>query len=165
MSELKDSGSRKHFGTGAVRDGGSLKGRLDLVAVAGVMRQALQMERGAAKYSARNWEKGMPLSVFLNSGIGHILAHLQGFDDEPHIDAAIWNFSCLAETEIRIKMGILPKELDDLPHTFKGRDYQQYLKILRDFKGLLDVALPKVQKANGSSRNKTRRDKKVQKKN
>lgn len=131
--KLHDSGKRQVFASGAVRDSADvrLKGRFDLIAVAGVFGQALQMQRGAAKYDARNWEKGMPLSVFLNSAIGHLLAHAQGFDDEPHLDAAQWNISCLAETQLRIKMGVLPKELDDLPHTFKGKNWQDYLELAR----------------------------------
>lgn len=158
MSELKDSGSRRKFKTGAVRDGFTLKGRFDLLAIAGVARQALQMQRGAAKYDARNWELGMPLSVYLNSGLGHILAHVQGFDDEPHLDAAIWNFSCMAETQLRIQMGILPKELDDMPYTFKGKDYQEYLARLKDFKGLID-ATPSKGKGNKVTVSRMRRKK------
>lgn len=129
---LKDSGTRRKFKTGAVRDGATMKGRHDLAAFAGFVRANLQMERGVIKYSARNWEKGMPLSVFLNSALNHMIAFTLGFDDEPHLDAALWNLNCLAETQIRIKMGLLPKELDDLPHTYKGKDYQEYVKILRE---------------------------------
>lgn len=129
---LKDSGIRRKFKTGAVRDAAQLKGKFNLLAVAGVVRHGLQMERGAAKYSARNWEKGMPLSVFFSSAMDHLFALIQGFDDEPHLDAAIWNLSCLAEGQIRIKMGLWPKELDDLPHTFKGKDFQVYMKLIRE---------------------------------
>jgi len=146
MSDLKDSGSRQQFKSGAVRDAASMKGRFDLVAVAGVLRQVLQMERGAVKYHARNWEKGMPLSVYFNSGLGHILAHVQGFDDEPHLDAALWNFACMAETHIRIQMGVLPKELDDLPYTFRGKDYQEYLKLIRNFNSQQSKPVQKKQR-------------------
>lgn len=128
---LKDSGSRRKFGSGAVRDGAKMKGRFDLLAVAGTIRHGLQMERGAAKYSARNWEKGIPLSVYFSSAMDHLFALIQGFDDEPHLDAALWNLSALAETQVRIKMGLLPAKLDDLPHTFKGKDFQKYMALIR----------------------------------
>lgn len=148
--KLHDSGRRRVFKTGAVRDSADVrfKGRFDLIAVAGVLGQALQMQRGALKYSARNWEKGMPLSVYLNSCIGHILAHAQGFDDEPHMDAALWNLSTLAETDLRIQMGILPKELDDLPHTFKGKGWQEYLALAR---GAFDESKGKKHKVSVSN--------------
>lgn len=129
---LQDSGGRRKFATGAVRDAAKLKGKFDLIAVAGLIRHGLQMERGAVKYSARNWEKGMPLSIFYTSAMNHLLAFAQGFDDEPHLDAAIWNLSCLAETQVRIQMDLLPKELDDLPHTFKGKNFQVYMKLIRE---------------------------------
>jgi hypothetical protein len=144
---LKDSGTRREFKGGAVRDAAKMKGRFDLLAIGGVIHQGLQMERGAAKYSARNWEKGMPLSVFFSSAMDHLFAFVQGFDDEPHIDAAIWNLSCLAETELRIKMGILPKELDDLPKTFRGRDFQAYMELARNFKTVGSKSIKK--KAHG----------------
>ena len=119
--ELKDSGTRRGFSTGAVRDGQQGKGRYELLPYFGVHAIARQMERGAAKYSARNWEKGMPLSVFLNSAQHHIAKLQAGFDDEPHLDAALWNLACLAEGQERVKRGLWPAELDDLPRTYAGQ--------------------------------------------
>lgn len=130
MKKLADSGKRKQFATGAVRDGGTGKGAFHLLPIFGVLAGALQMERGAIKYAPRNWEKGLPLSTFVNSAIGHILRHTAGFDDEPHLDAAIWNLMCLAETQQRIKHGLLPKTLDDLPKTWAGFDWNEMLKEL-----------------------------------
>lgn len=118
--ELKDSGTRRDFSTGAVRDGQTGKGRYELLPYHGIHAIALQMERGAAKYSARNWEKGMPLSVFLNSAQHHIAKLQAGFDDEPHLDAALWNLACLAEGQARVKNGLWPAEMDDLPRTYAG---------------------------------------------
>lgn len=117
---LKDSGTRREFAGGAVRDAQEGKGRFDLCPYHGVKRIALQMEKGAVKYSARNWEKGMPLSVFLNSAENHIGKLKAGYDDEPHLDAALWNLACLAEGIERIRVGLWPKEFDDLPKTFQG---------------------------------------------
>jgi hypothetical protein len=120
-SVLKDSGKRRKFGTGAVRDLALGKGRFDLLAFAGVFAQAIQMERGAIKYAARNWEKGMHLSNFVSSAFRHLIKFVMGFDDEPHLDAAIWNLNCLAEGIKRIEHGLWPKNLDDLPKTWKGK--------------------------------------------
>lgn len=118
-STLKDSGERRTFDTGAQRDRGGEKGRPDLRPVHALHRLDVHMERGANKYDARNWEKGMPLSEYLNSAQRHIDKILAGYEDEPHDDAALWNLACYLETKYRIKVGILPEELDDLPHTFK----------------------------------------------
>jgi len=43
---LKDSGTRRGFGTGAVRDAATGKGRFDLLPLFGLLAGALQMERG-----------------------------------------------------------------------------------------------------------------------
>ena len=120
MTELKDSGERRTTMTGAVRDLATTKGRFDLLPFFGLRLAALQMQRGGLKYDDRNWEKGMNLSWFADSASRHLGLFIAGFDDEPHLDAAIWNLLCLAEGQERIKRGLWPKELDDLPHTYKG---------------------------------------------
>lgn len=122
MSNIKDSGSRRTFDTGAQRDRGDAKGRPDLRPVHALNILDRHMEAGAAKYNDRNWEQGMPLSEFINSGIRHLEKELAGYDDEPHAAAALWNIACFLETRHRIAMGMLPPELDDLPHTFAGKE-------------------------------------------
>lgn len=119
---LKDSGERREVPTGAVRDRAVGKGRFDLLPLYGLLLGAQQNERGALKYSARNWEKGMPLSWFADAAMRHLGKYIAGFDDEPHLAAAIWNVMGLAEGEKRIEMGLWPKEMDDLPHTYAGKE-------------------------------------------
>ncbi len=41
--------------------------------------------------SGRNWEKGIPISVMLDSSIRHTLKYLDGRTDEDHLIAALWN--------------------------------------------------------------------------
>ena len=49
--------------------------------------------------------------------------------DEPHLEMAIWNLMCLQETKSMIKMGLLPKELDDIPNDFfKGQGMAPLMK-------------------------------------
>lgn len=123
MTELlKDSGTRREFDTGAVRDGAQDKGRFDLLPYWPLKRFAVHMERGAKKYAARNWEKGIPCSVFFNSAMNHMLKSLAGFTDEDHLAAALWNVACLIETKERIARGLLPADLDDMPATFAGQE-------------------------------------------
>lgn len=134
MAELKDSGARRDFGTGAVRDVAEGKGRCDLLpldivsdclddttlelingfvregdpamlmdairkfsddafddAYTAILEAAKQYEDGARKYNDRNWENGIPLHCYIDSGVRHYLKYLRGDTDEPHDRAFVWN--------------------------------------------------------------------------
>lgn len=134
MAELLDSGARRDFGTGAVRDTVDGKGRTDLLPwkqiakilgdpiaanlgdyieygdthsldkiiemfsalcygniYTALLEVAKQYEDGAKKYADRNWQKGIPVSVFVDSGGRHYLKWRRGDTDEPHDRAFIWN--------------------------------------------------------------------------
>lgn len=114
-AEIKDSGSRTKFPTGAQRDCHEGKGRMDLLPVRALIEVAKVYEEGAKKYEARNWEKGIPLSRFMDSGLRHAMKWLKGDRDEPHLEQACWNFLCCLDTLKRIEDGVLPAELNDLP--------------------------------------------------
>lgn len=135
---ILDSGARREFNTGAVRDIAEGKGRCDLlplkiiskmydgkqgrifryieryiykgnidflymaiwdfmdIAFEGNQETALletskQYEEGAKKYTERNWQKGIPVHCFIDSGLRHYLKFLRGDKDEPHSRAVIWN--------------------------------------------------------------------------
>lgn len=120
--KLKDSGKRRSFETGAVRDVAQDKGRFDLLPYRALTLAAIHMERGARKYSDRNWEKGMPVGEFYNSAMRHFIKWWHGATDEPHLDALIWNILCMAEISERIRAGILPVELDNRPVLGKMTD-------------------------------------------
>ena len=88
---IKDSGDRRTFDTGAVRDMGGDKGRCDLLPACALLRLAKHYQHGADKYGDRNWEKGIPQSSFIDSSLRHILKYLDGWDDEDHLAAAAFN--------------------------------------------------------------------------
>jgi hypothetical protein len=111
---VKDSGKRQEFSTGSVRDTQEGKGRYDLITPIGLRRLAVHYENGAKKYGDRNWEKGQPLSRYLESAIRHIYTFLEGKRDEDHLAAAAWNVLACIHTEQKIKDDELPEELDDL---------------------------------------------------
>lgn len=143
MSKILDSGARREFDSGAVRDIQEGKGRCDLLpldvvarlitngvteddilkninafirkgnpdnllmAVAIFCKKCINLdlptallevskhyEEGAKKYSERNWEKGIPLHCYIDSGVRHYLKYLRGDKDEPHYRAFIWNMLC-----------------------------------------------------------------------
>jgi hypothetical protein len=112
---VKDSGQRRGFDTGSVRDVREGKGRFDLLPCNAIRLIARHFEAGSRKYGARNWERGQPLSVYLDSALRHTFAHLDGARDERHDLAAAWNLLCLIETQHRISVGRLPAGLNDLP--------------------------------------------------
>lgn len=115
----KDSGERRPFDTGAHRDVATGKGRYDLLPPEGIKRLAQLFERGAEKYDDRNWEKGIPLSVYADSMLRHAFQAAAGQEDEDHLAAVAWNALCMATTQQRIREGLLPAELDDLPNGYK----------------------------------------------
>ena len=116
----KDSGERRHFNTGAQRDVVTGKGRYDLISPIMIDRLSLLLQRGAEKYDDRNWEKGMPLSVYMDSGMRHLYKFLEGHRDEDHLIAAIWNLQALLHIEEMVKRGKLSKDLLDLPDYTEG---------------------------------------------
>lgn len=115
LPPLQDSGERRAFATGSRRDRRTGKGRFDLLPARALRRLARHFEAGAVKYGDRNWEKGQPLSVYLDSALRHANTYMEGKTDEDHLIAAAWNLLCLADTEERIKEGLLPETLNDLP--------------------------------------------------
>lgn len=98
---IKDSGDRTEFETGAVRDMQEGKGRYDLLPMCVIDRLAKHYEAGALKYSDRNWEKGIPAHSFADSAMRHFCKYMDGWDDEDHLIAAIWNLCGLAWTEVK----------------------------------------------------------------
>jgi hypothetical protein len=116
FQKLKDSGLRETHETGAQREPRTQgKGRFDLVPWYCITRLAQHYEHGAKKYAARNWEKGLPLSSFFDSGLRHAFQFIGGDRSEDHLAAVLWNFAGLMWTEEQIRLGKLPEALNDLP--------------------------------------------------
>jgi hypothetical protein len=135
---IKDSGTRRMFSSGAVRDIQSGKGRCDLMPLetlgewmrspflrslgrykrtqnpvcirtafydlvkemysdnyeTACLEVSKHFEQGAQKYGENNWQKGIPVSCYLDSAVRHYLKWRRGDADEPHNRAAIWNILC-----------------------------------------------------------------------
>ena len=150
--EIKDSGTRRKFDTGAVRDVADGKGRCDLLPLITIgefmgddilqsigryvytgdrvwLRRAINLfirikhisdwdawlevakhyEDGANKYAERNWEIGIPLHCYIDSGVRHYFKFMRGDTDEPHDRAFLWNMLCLLWTQDN------KPEMNDLP--------------------------------------------------
>ncbi len=130
---IKDSGHRREFSTGAFRDVSKGKGRFDLLQMFSVIAQSIHLEKGRNKYGSRNWEQGIPASKYIDSGLRHIIKFFLGLTDEKHLDAAIWNFMCLKDTLVRVDLGLLPEDLNDLPYPLKDVDPEKVKEVLGDW--------------------------------
>ena len=97
---IKDSGERRVFSTGGVRDMSAGKGRMDLLPWAAIMEVSKHAENGAVKYGEHNADGyGLPTHSFADSAMRHLAKYLDGWDDEPHAVAAAWNMLMLIEME------------------------------------------------------------------
>lgn len=137
---IQDSGNRRQFSSGAVRDIQEGKGRCDLLPLSqiaayarvrmpsirhelhhissfmssgnvsdlyraieffisevypnpqtAILELSKHYEEGAMKYGEHNWEKGIPLHCYIDSGVRHLLKFSRGDEDEPHARAFLWN--------------------------------------------------------------------------
>jgi len=111
---IKDSGQRQTWDTGSRRDTREGKGRYDLIPWEIIDADARYLELGAKKYGDRNWERGQPLSRYLDSACRHLSKYMMGHRDEPHLLAVRWNVAAYLWTLNRIKNGDLPADLDDI---------------------------------------------------
>lgn len=98
---IKDSGDRREFESGAVRDMAEGKGRMDLLPWAAVMEVSKHCENGAKKYGEHNVDKGIPTHSLCDSAARHLAKYLDGWDDEPHLLAAAWNLLWAIQMEIK----------------------------------------------------------------
>lgn len=113
--ELKDSGERQQFKTGAVRDTARDKPRPDLISPHANMREGMVMTKGAEKYAERNWEQGIPISRCIASACRHIEQYKLGQTDEDHLAQARTNLSFALHFEEEIKAGRMDAAINDMP--------------------------------------------------
>lgn len=67
---------------------------MDIDIIDMIFEVSLHFKAGAEKYGERNWEKGISISSFIDSGIRHYLHVLHGDNDERHDRAFVWNMMC-----------------------------------------------------------------------
>lgn len=99
--EILDSGNRREFETGAVRDMSDGKGRMDLLPWAAIVAVSKHCENGAKKYGEHNVDKGLPSHSFCDSAARHLAKYLDGWDDEPHLLSAAWNLLWAIQMELK----------------------------------------------------------------
>ena len=90
-AEIKDSGNRTEFDTGAVRDMSEGKGDMVSIPWEAILRLSRHYEAGAKKYQRWNYRKGINLSSYIDSACRHLAKYQCGCDDEDHLAAAAFN--------------------------------------------------------------------------
>lgn len=172
---IKDSGERRSFSSGAVRDIAEGKGRTDLLPLREVaelldsrviellanyvetgfeghlydaitvfhengsdepleeliLDLSKHFEEGCLKYGEpkaetgylSNWQLGIPLHCYIDSGVRHYLKHISGHTDERHDRSFVWNLLCCVWTQRN------RPELIDLP--FAGKKVTEVKEVKR----------------------------------
>lgn len=116
--EIKDSGQRQEFESGARRDTQEDKPRYSLISYWALERVVWVFTRGAKKYGDHNWQRGMPYSRYLDSAGRHLAQWVKGERDEDHLAMAVWNLMAILHHE---EVG--PEGLDDVhPAEFEEGD-------------------------------------------
>lgn len=98
---IKDSGERREFSTGAVRDMSEGKGRMDLLPWAAILEVSKHCENGCQKYGEHNVDKGIPTHSLCDSAGRHLAKYLDGWEDELHLLAAAWNLLWAIQMELK----------------------------------------------------------------
>lgn len=114
---IKDSGDRREFVSGAVRDMQEGKGRMDLLPWAAIMEVSKHCENGSRKYGEHNVDKGIPTHSFADSAFRHMAKWVDGQDDEPHLIAAAWNLLWAIQMELKLP------EMCDIPWRNKDENH------------------------------------------
>ena len=119
--QMKDSGERQQFETGAVRDAAADKPRIDLISPFAKRRLGHWLLLGAKKYAERNWEAGIPISRCIASLERHLAAYQAGENDEDHLAAVMCNAMFAIHNEEMVKRGVLPESISDMPDYGKAK--------------------------------------------
>ena len=106
---IKDSGERTVYPNGFQRDMHTGKGRMDLLPWNAIIAVSKHCEKGAIKYGEHNVDRGCPMHSLMDSGMRHAAKVLIGMEDEPHLEAACWNFLWALE------MKLTRKDMVDIP--------------------------------------------------
>lgn len=122
--EIKDSGNRRAFDTGAVRDMSEGKGRMDLLPWEAIIEVSKHCENGAKKYGEHNVDKGIPTHSLCDSAARHLAKYLSGWDDEPHLLAATWNLLWA------VQMTVTHPEMVDTPFENNVNKSEEHKMIL-----------------------------------
>jgi hypothetical protein len=90
-SMLTGQGKMEITDAGANRESNSGRGRFDLLPYEAMEALAIWYEQGCEKYGDRNWENGLSVKDCINRMIRHAVKAGNGWTDEDHLAAVMWN--------------------------------------------------------------------------
>jgi len=112
------------FKSGSRRDSNDGRGRFDLIPPWPLIRLAKHYENGAKKYGDRNWERGQPISRYINSIFRHLVKYIGGDRKEDHMAAIAWNAFAIIDHEERLTRGLIdPKIVNESPLHAEGSNF------------------------------------------
>lgn len=97
---ILDSGHRREYENGFVRDMAEGKGRMDLLPWRAIIELSKHCEEGALKYGERNIDLGCPQHSLIDSAFRHLAKYMIGERDEDHLRACFWNVAWALEQEV-----------------------------------------------------------------
>jgi hypothetical protein len=139
---VKDSGKREKYNSGFQRDTQDGKSRPDLICPLFRHRLGLHLAKGAVKYTEFNWALGQPFSRALASLHRHLCQYECGERSEDHMSAIAFAAMCLISYEERIKLGILPADLNDVNKQNRICEQEKPDSVLEDFAAGLEDTQP-----------------------
>lgn len=96
IAMFKTTGDTKYL-YNSVKD--FITNRLSISQESMMLEVAKHFEDGAKKYGENNWQKGIPVSRYIDSAVRHFLKYCAGWEDEPHDRAFCWNVLCCIWTK------------------------------------------------------------------
>ena len=117
------------------------KGDMFSLPPAAIIRVSKHYEQGAKKYGRNNYQKGIPISAFMDSALRHIFKYLDGQNDEDHLSAAAFNILGAIQMEernqdmqdVETRNGQCGFEYTKEPTTWEGdpKDFWEYESTLQ----------------------------------
>lgn len=114
-TENKQDNNEREFESGAKRSDNKGKNRPDLISPYFIKRLGEHLRHGCEFYDDRNWEKGMPDSVLIESLERHWLNYKLGEKNEDNLAAIAFGIMALIHNEEAIINQRLPNSLHDYP--------------------------------------------------
>ena len=111
---LSGQGKMEITKDGSLRESNSGRGRFDLLPYEAIEALAKWYEAGASKYAERNWENGLSVKDCINRMIRHAMKAGNGWTDEDHLSAVMWNAAAA--------ITMMQRRPDCNDHTWKSHD-------------------------------------------
>lgn len=131
---ISGQGKMETTESGAKRESNEGRGRFDLLPYEAIEALAKWYEAGATKYPERNWESGLSVKDCINRMIRHSLKAGNGWIDEDHLAAVMWNAAAaITIMQRHPEYNDHPwKELNIIHNQPKDFNYEKLTEYVRD---------------------------------